>query len=70
MLASSDWVEKYVCQEVELSNLKTGSGAGVLDAMALSLPVHPYLPGFLTNPTWIVAPRASSQSLLWEYICV
>ena len=27
MLAPSDWVEKYICLEITLSGLKTGSGA-------------------------------------------
>lgn len=38
---------KYICQEIELSGLKTGSGAGALDAMALSFLVHHIWQGFL-----------------------
>lgn len=46
---SSDWVAKYICQEIELSGLKTGSGSGALDAMALSFSVHHIWQGFLTG---------------------
>lgn len=46
---SSGGVARRICQEIELSGLKTGSAAGALGAMALSFPVHHTWQSFRTG---------------------